>query len=99
MSKVGGSEIGAIAGSILAAAHAQRPVVIDGFISTAGALLAVTLCPKGLMLEHLGVEPLLQLGLRLGEGSGGALPMHLIEASIPIFRDMMTFESAGLSER
>ena len=87
LAKVGGFEIGGIAGMILAGAYHRRAVVIDGFISTAGALIARLLCPAAvdylfaghqseepghkLMLRHLGVSPLLDLGLRLGEGTGG----------------------------
>jgi len=94
LSKIGGFEIGAIAGAILAAAFFKRPVVIDGFISGAGALIAHGLCPAvadymfaghqsveqghKIMLEHLGLSPILNLGMRLGEGTGAALAMHII---------------------
>lgn len=113
LSKLGGFEIGGIAGCVLAGAYHKRPVVIDGFISTAGALVAHTLCPAvvdylfaghcseelghRLMLEHLGLEPILDLGMRLGEGTGGALAMYIIEGAVRIFTDMLTFEQAGVT--
>jgi nicotinate-nucleotide--dimethylbenzimidazole phosphoribosyltransferase len=113
LAKVGGFEIGAIAGAILAAAFCSRPVVIDGFISTAGALIAHSLCPTvthylfaghcseeaghRIMLRHLGLEPILDLGLRLGEGTGGALAMAILEAAARVFKEVMTFEQAGVA--
>jgi nicotinate-nucleotide--dimethylbenzimidazole phosphoribosyltransferase len=115
LSKVGGFEIGGLAGVILAAADEKIPVVIDGFISTAAALIAFTLKPevkeymiaahcsheKGhrLMLEYIGLKPLLDLDMHLGEGTGAALGMSIIEASIKILTEMETFQSAGVSER
>ena len=112
--KVGGFEIGGIAGAILAAARFQRPVVVDGLISTAGALLAYAMCPTvadymfaghrsveqghQFMLEHMGLRPILDLGMRLGEGTGAALAMHIIEAGICVFREVLTFERAGVSK-
>jgi nicotinate-nucleotide--dimethylbenzimidazole phosphoribosyltransferase len=114
LAKVGGFEIGGIAGTILAAAYHKKAVVIDGFISTAGALIAHLLCPAAmnyvfaghqseepghkLMLGHLGLSPLLDLGLRLGEGTGGALAMAVIEGALRVFNDVMTFEEAGVPE-
>jgi nicotinate-nucleotide--dimethylbenzimidazole phosphoribosyltransferase len=113
LSKVGGFEIGAIAGAILAGAYLKRPVVIDGFISGAGALIAQGLCPvvtdylfaghqseepgHQIILEHMGLSPILNLGMRLGEGTGGALAMHIIEAGARIIKEMLTFEEAGVS--
>lgn len=113
LSKVGGFEIGGIAGCVLAAAFYNRPVVIDGFISTAGALIAYTLCPKvrdyifaghcseetghGSMLKHLEIEPLLDLGMRLGEGTGGALAMSIMEGAVCVFNEVLTFEEAGVA--
>lgn len=113
LSKVGGLEIAGLAGLILGAAAAGVPVILDGFISGAAALAAQSLAPESihymiashmsgeqghkLMLERLGLEPLLDLGLRLGEGTGGALCLHLIEAASRIMREMATFESAGVS--
>lgn len=113
LAKVGGFEIGGIAGSILAAAFHRRPVVIDGFISTAGALIAQALCPAAIdyvfaghcseepghrfMLAHLGLEPILDLGMRLGEGTGAALAMAVIEGAVRIFTEMLTFEEAGVT--
>ncbi len=113
LAKVGGFEIGGIAGCILAGAYHRRPVIIDGFISTAGALIAAVLAPAAvdtmlaghcseepghrLMLRHLGLKPILDLGMRLGEGTGGALAMGIIEAAVRIFRDMLTFEQAGVT--
>ena len=114
LAKVGGFEIGGIAGSILAGAYHRRPVVVDGFISTAGALIAAALSPAAaefmfaghcseepghrLMLQHLGLHPILDLGMRLGEGTGGALAMGVIEAAVRIFCDMATFEEAMVSD-
>jgi len=115
LSKVGGFEIGGIAGVILAAASFCVPVVIDGFISGAAALIAVHLEPKvkdylisshcsvekghKIILDYMGLRPLLDLDLRLGEGTGSALAMSLIESSIRIMTEMATFKSANVSER
>jgi nicotinate-nucleotide--dimethylbenzimidazole phosphoribosyltransferase len=114
LAKVGGFEIGAIAGTILAGAYFKKPVVIDGFISGAGALIAYGLCPAvgdyvfaghrsqeqghGIMLEHMGLRPILDLGMRLGEGTGAALALHIVEAGACIIREMLTFEEAGVSQ-
>ncbi len=115
LSKVGGFEIGGLAGVILAAAANRVPVVIDGFISGAAALIAYTLEPKvkdymiaahcsverghKIALEFLGLKPVLDLNLRLGEGTGAALAMNIIEAGTKILNEMATFESAGVSEK
>jgi len=113
LSKVGGAEIGGIAGLILGAAAKRIPVVIDGFISTAGALIAYCLEPKTrdymfaahnsvekghrTMLEKIGLNPILDLNLRLGEGTGAALGMLMIEAGLKIYKEMATFDTAGIS--
>ena len=115
LAKVGGFEVGGLAGVILAAAANRKPVVIDGFISTAAAMIAVSLAPAArsyiiaahvsqerghkLMLEWLGFKPLLDLNLRLGEGTGAALAFHLIDASTRILREMATFREAGVSDK
>lgn len=115
LAKVGGYEIAGIAGLVLGAAFYKIPVVIDGFISTAGALIAAELNPyvKGYiiaahqsveighrkMLEHLEQIPLLDLNLRLGEGTGAALGISLVEAGVKILTEMATFASAGVSNR
>lgn len=115
LSKVGGFEIGGLAGIILAAASKRVPVIIDGFISGAAALIAYQLEPKirdyiiaahssvekghKLILKYLDLTPLLDLQLRLGEGTGAALAMYLVEASIKILTKMATFESASISRR
>jgi nicotinate-nucleotide--dimethylbenzimidazole phosphoribosyltransferase len=115
LAKVGGFEIGGLIGVILAAAARRIPVVVDGFISSAAAMLAIKLAPKvkhfliashcsaekghRLALEYLGLTPLLDLNLRLGEGTGTALAMHLTEASIRILTEMATFDSAGVSRK
>jgi nicotinate-nucleotide--dimethylbenzimidazole phosphoribosyltransferase len=115
LAKVGGFEIGGIAGCILAGAYHRRPVVIDGFISTAGALVAHSLCPTAVdylfaghcsqeaghrrMLEHLGLEPILDLRMRLGEGTGAALAMGVIEGAVRVFKEVLTFEDAGVSKK
>ncbi|TEU19479.1 MAG: nicotinate-nucleotide--dimethylbenzimidazole phosphoribosyltransferase [Anaerolineales bacterium] len=114
LAKVGGLEIGAIAGVVLGAAAHRRPVVIDGFISGAGALVAAGLAPQvkdyliaahlsvelghRLVLERLGLTPLLNLSLRLGEGTGAALGISLVEAAVKVLDEMTTFADAGVSE-
>jgi nicotinate-nucleotide--dimethylbenzimidazole phosphoribosyltransferase len=114
LAKVGGAEIGGIAGLIIGAAARRIPVVIDGFISTAGALIAHTLEPAvkdylfaahnsveqghRIMLETMGLSPILDLNLRLGEGTGAALSMTLIDAGLKIYRDMATFGEAGVTD-
>jgi nicotinate-nucleotide--dimethylbenzimidazole phosphoribosyltransferase len=113
LAKVGGTEIGGIAGIVLGAAANKIPVVIDGFISTAGALIAYCLEPKtreymfaahnsveighNAMLEKMGLRPILDLDLRLGEGTGAALAMLLIDAGLKIYKEMATFGEAGVS--
>lgn len=115
LSKVGGFEIGGLAGIILASASGRIPIVIDGFISGASALIAYYLEPKikdyliaahcsverghKIVLDHLGLKPLLDLDLRLGEGTGAALGISLVEAGIKIMTQMATFKSAGVAER
>ncbi|MBM2824478.1 MAG: nicotinate-nucleotide--dimethylbenzimidazole phosphoribosyltransferase [Dehalococcoidales bacterium] len=115
LAKVGGFEIAGLVGVILAAAAHRLPVVIDGFISGAAALVAVALSPPvkdyliaahvsaepghRLLLESLGLKPFLDLGMRLGEGTGGALGIFLAETAARILADMATFAEAGVSER
>jgi nicotinate-nucleotide--dimethylbenzimidazole phosphoribosyltransferase len=114
LSKIGGFEIGAIAGVILGAAAHRIPVLIDGFISTAGALIANGLVPLArdtmiaahasmeighkAALAHLGLTPCLDFNMRLGEGTGAVLVLGLVEAACKILNEMATFESAGVSE-
>jgi nicotinate-nucleotide--dimethylbenzimidazole phosphoribosyltransferase len=113
LAAVGGLEIAALVGAMQAAAEARIPVVLDGFITGAAALVAVriapTLAPRliashrsaepghRVVLELLGLEPLLDLDLRLGEGSGAALSLPLVRAATRILAEMATFESAGVS--
>jgi nicotinate-nucleotide--dimethylbenzimidazole phosphoribosyltransferase len=113
LAKIGGFEIGGIAGLVLGAAESRLPVVIDGLISTAGAVLAWLVEPRiveylfaahlsvepahAALLSLLGLPPLLDLGLRLGEGTGCALAMPIIEAGVAVIREMATFEEAGVS--
>jgi nicotinate-nucleotide--dimethylbenzimidazole phosphoribosyltransferase len=115
LAKVGGLEIAGLAGVILGAAAARRPVVLDGFISGAAALIAAGLAPNvaqfcfaahrsveaghRAMLEALGLKPIMDLDLRLGEGTGAALAMHLIEASAKFYNEMATFAEAGVAEK
>ncbi len=115
LAKVGGFEIGGLAGAMLAAAAGRKPVVIDGFISGAAAMIAVRLAPavrgyliaghiseeRGhrLMLEWLQLRPLLDLNLRLGEGTGAVLAVHLVEAACLALNEMATFGEAGVSEK
>jgi nicotinate-nucleotide--dimethylbenzimidazole phosphoribosyltransferase len=113
--KVGGLEIAGLTGVMIAAAGHRIPVLVDGFISTAAAMIAVGLSPRvgeylisahqsvevghRAMLKHLNLKPLLDLDLRLGEGTGAALAFHLVEASIRILREMATFDEAGVSNK
>jgi nicotinate-nucleotide--dimethylbenzimidazole phosphoribosyltransferase len=115
LAKVGGTEIGGIAGLIIGAAAIRIPVVIDGFISTAGALIAYCLEPRtkdymfaahrsveighAAMLEKMGLKPILDLDMRLGEGTGAALAMNIIDAGVKIYREMATFAEAGVSDK
>lgn len=114
LAKVGGFEIGGIAGVCLACAANRTPVVIDGFISGAGALIASKLSPTAtsfmiaghksveqgheVVLKNLGLRNILDMDLRLGEGTGATLAMSITEASIKILNEMATFDSAGVSE-
>lgn len=114
LAKLGGAEIAGIAGLVLGAAANRIPVVIDGFISTAGALIAYELEPKvkeymfaahtsverghWIMLDRMDLRPILNLNMRLGEGTGAALGISLIEAGIKIYNEMATFGEAGVSD-
>ncbi len=115
LSKVGGFEIGGLVGVILAAAANRIPVVIDGFISGAAALIAFHLEPKvknyliashssaerghKIILDHIGLKPILDLNLRLGEGTGAALGINIVDASVKILTQMATFKNAKVSDR
>jgi len=115
LSKVGGFEIGGLAGVILGATSKRIPVIIDGFISSAAALIAYKIEPKtrdymiaahcsverghSIVLDYMGLNPLLDFDLRLGEGTGAALGMTIVEAGIKILTEMATFQSAGVSEK
>ncbi|MDI3522838.1 MAG: nicotinate-nucleotide--dimethylbenzimidazole phosphoribosyltransferase [Bacillota bacterium] len=113
LTKVGGLEIAGLAGVILGCAARRVPVIIDGFISGAAALVAGKLEPRArefmiashlseepghrYMLALLDLKPLLQMRMRLGEGTGAVLAMHLLEAACRIMREMATFDSAGVA--
>jgi len=115
LAKVGGFEIGGIAGVAIGAAAHRIPVVLDGFISGAGALIAAELAPQvkdymiaahcsveighRWILDRLGLTPLFDLGLRLGEGTGAALGISIVEAAVKILNEMATFGQAGVSEK
>lgn len=114
LAKVGGLEIAALAGLILGAAANRIPVVIDGFISSAAALVAVKIAPFSLgyiiashcsaemahrkLLQYLNLKPILELEMRLGEGTGAVLAFPLVEAAVKIVKEMATFESAGVTD-
>ncbi|VAX25869.1 Nicotinate-nucleotide--dimethylbenzimidazole phosphoribosyltransferase [hydrothermal vent metagenome] len=114
LAKVGGFEIGGIAGLILGAASMNRPALVDGFISTAGALVAATIAPLAkdyMIASHLSVEPghsamlgalgkraYLDMNMRLGEGTGSALAMVLVEAASKVLTEIATFEEAAVSQ-
>ena len=113
--KVGGLDIAGLTGVVIGAAAAGLPVIVDGFISAAAALVAVELVPQvrpyliashrsveiGHMAicDHLGLEPLLDLHMRLGEGSGAVLAFHLVDAAAAILNEMATFDEAGVSDQ
>jgi nicotinate-nucleotide--dimethylbenzimidazole phosphoribosyltransferase len=115
LAKVGGYEIAGLTGAIIAAAAYRKPVVIDGFISTAAAMIAVNMAPQirdylisshrsqelghQIMLEWLGLEPLLDLQMRLGEGTGAVMAISIIEAACKTLSEMATFSEAGVSDK
>ncbi|MEW5706262.1 MAG: nicotinate-nucleotide--dimethylbenzimidazole phosphoribosyltransferase [Actinomycetota bacterium] len=115
LSKVGGLEIGGIAGLMIGAAARRVPVIIDGFISGAAALIASRISPQSIdymiashvsvepghriMLEELGLKPMLHMNMRLGEGTGAVLAMNMVEAATKIIKEMATFAEAGVSEK
>ncbi|UDQ87634.1 MULTISPECIES: nicotinate-nucleotide--dimethylbenzimidazole phosphoribosyltransferase [Xanthobacter] len=112
--RLGGREIAAIAGAIIAARHEKVPVVLDGFVVTAAAAVLHAMNPNALdhclaghvsaekahrqLLDRLGLVPLLDLGMRLGEGSGAALSIGVVKAAVACHRGMATFAEAGVSE-
>ena len=114
LAKVGGFEIGGLAGATLAAAANGIPVVIDGFISSVAALIAVEMKPvvkeylfaahtsveigHKTVLARMGLTPILDLNMRLGEGTGAALGISLVDAGVKILNDMASFDEAGVSE-
>ncbi len=113
LASLGGFEIAGLAGVVLGCAAARVPVLMDGFIATAAAVSAARIAPRAAyaviashrsveaghrhLLEALGKKPLLEFDLRLGEGTGAALAMHLVDASVHVLREMATFASAGVS--
>jgi nicotinate-nucleotide--dimethylbenzimidazole phosphoribosyltransferase len=113
LAKIGGFEIGGLAGAILSAAQRRVPVILDGFITGAAALIAVGLAPQardyliashrsveighGHILARLRLKPLFELDLRLGEGTGAVLGMSFVEAAAKILNEMATFQEAGVS--
>jgi nicotinate-nucleotide--dimethylbenzimidazole phosphoribosyltransferase len=115
LADVGGLEIGALAGFVLAAGVARVPVVADGVIALAGVLVAQALAPAvvdhvvaghrsvepgaTVALAHLGLEPLLDLGPRLGEGTGACLAVPLVQAAARLLGEMATFDAAGVSDK
>lgn len=115
LAEVGGLEIAALAGFIVGGAAHRLPVVVDGVISDAALLAAARLCPgvtdfvfaghrssepgATAVLDHLGLEPLLDLRMRLGEGSGACLAVPILEAAARVLAEMATFDSAGVTEK
>jgi len=113
--RLGGRELAAMAGAVLAARHAKVPVLIDGYVASAAAAVLHAAAPHALdhcvaahcsaepahrqLLKRLGQEPLLDLGMRLGEGSGAALAAALVKAAADLHNGMATFESAGVSDK
>ena len=115
LAEIGGLEIAALAGFIVAGAAARVPVVVDGVIALAGLLVAAALAPTCVdyciaghrstepgataALEHLGLEPLLDLGMRLGEGTGAVLAVPVVQAAAKILREMATLDGAGVTSK
>ena len=115
LASVGGLEIAALAGFIVAGAAARRPVIVEGLIATAAALVAHALAPDvhgyliaghlssepgaAVALAHLGVRPVLDLDMRLGEGTGACLAVPVVEAAARILREMATFDAAGVTDK
>jgi len=115
LASIGGLEIAALAGFVVGAAAARVPVLVDGVIALAGALVAADLAPgavsyfvaghrstepgASVALAHLGLQPLLDLGLRLGEGTGACLALPLLQASARVLREMATFDAAGVTDK
>ena len=115
LTKLGGFEIGVLSGIMLGAAANHKPVLVDGFISGAAALIAWRLSPlvvnyfisahrsvepgHSVGLESMGISPILTMDMRLGEGTGAALAMPIVEAAVKCLSQMATFEQAGVSER
>ena len=113
LARLGGREVAAMLGALLAARHQKTPVIVDGFVATAAAAIAHAVNPEAIdhcifahvsaehahkqALERMGVTPLLDLGMRLGEGSGAALGMVLAKTALHLHRNMATFDSAGVS--
>jgi nicotinate-nucleotide--dimethylbenzimidazole phosphoribosyltransferase len=114
LAKVGGFDLSAMCGAFLGAARARVPAVIDGFISVVAALCAVRLCPTvreylipshasyeigyRIVIEELGLAPLFDLGMRLGEGSGCPIAMMMLDAACAVMNDMATFEEADIND-
>lgn len=114
LAKVGGFDLAAMCGAFLGAAASHRPVVIDGFISAVAALCAAKLCPNAqgylvpshasyeigyrLAMEAMNLQPMLLLGMRLGEGSGCPLAFEVLDAACAILNDMATFDQAGIDD-
>ncbi|MEF3308446.1 nicotinate-nucleotide--dimethylbenzimidazole phosphoribosyltransferase [Paenibacillus sp. GYB004] len=114
LAKVGGLEIAGLVGVILGAAVNRCPVVVDGFISSAAALVASRLAPLAapymipshlsqeqghrVLMGHIGLRPILQMDMRLGEGTGAVMAFPVVEAAMKLMNEMATFESAGVSE-
>jgi nicotinate-nucleotide--dimethylbenzimidazole phosphoribosyltransferase len=115
LAELGGLEIAALAGFIVGGAASRLPVVVDGVIAAAAALIATALVPDtagyligghrssepgaAAALTHLGIEPLLDLQMRLGEGSGATLAVPLVQAAAKVLREMATFDSAGVADK
>ncbi|MDB5055372.1 MAG: nicotinate-nucleotide--dimethylbenzimidazole phosphoribosyltransferase [Bacilli bacterium] len=113
LAKLGGLEIAGLVGVILGAAANRCPIIVDGFISSAAALVASRIAPLSVaymigshlsleqghtaLLEAIGLTPMIQLDMRLGEGTGAVLAFHFVEAALKIMREMATFASAGVS--
>ena len=114
LAKVGGFDLAAMCGAFLGAAASRRPVVVDGFISAVAALCAVRLCPNvraylipshasyeigyRLAMEAMGLQPMLLLEMRLGEGSGCPLAFEILSAACAVMNDMATFDQAGIDD-